>query len=122
MTVKEQHHEDHDAAGDVADPIEQGGPPAGRGNGSTSYVVSVRTPAGFTSEFRVTDKTRVETLTKRAVAYFTSHAQLTHGNYRLVLVRNGSSTDLTPSARLGESGVVAADVLSLVSADPQVDG
>lgn len=97
--------------------------PGGHGDGEHgSYVVTVRTPAGFSGEFRVTDAIRVETLTQRAVAQFKAHGQLGDGNYRLVLGRDGTSTDLVASARLGESGVVAGDVLALVVVDPQVDG
>jgi len=103
---------------DSVEVVESGG----QGGEHGSYVVTVRTPAGFSAEFRVTDAVRVEVLTQRAVAQFTAYGQLGDGNYRLVLVRDGSSTDLVASARLGESGVVAGDVLSLVVMDPQVDG
>ncbi len=87
-----------------------------------SFIVTVRTPAGFAEEFRVTEATRVETLTRKAVAYFISHNELADGNYRLVLLTEGTSADLTASARLGESGVEAGAVLALVTTDPQVDG
>lgn len=87
-----------------------------------SYTVSVKTPAGFSDTFRVTDATKVETLTRKAVNKFSSVDQLATGNYRLVLLRDGTPTSLVASARLGDSGVVAGDELALVTADPQKDG
>ncbi len=87
-----------------------------------SFDVTVRTPAGFAEQFRVTHATKVDTLTRRAVEHFVNSGQLAAGGYRLVLLRDGESTDLAASGRLGESGVRDGDVLALVTTDAQVDG
>jgi hypothetical protein len=87
-----------------------------------SFVVTVKTPAGFSKTFRVTDATRVATLTRKAVGQFIAAGELGEGNYRLVLVRSGGTTDLVASARIGDADVHAGDELALVTTDPQVDG
>lgn len=104
---------------DIAEAVPDAGQPD---DGHGSFVVTVKTPAGFGKTFRVTDHTKVETLTRKAVAQFDADGQLTSGNYRLVLMRGGTPTNLVPSSRLGDAGVVAGDQLALVTADPQVDG
>ena len=96
----------------------------GRGEDHTrrSYDVTVRTPAGFSREFRVRATMHVASLTSRAVDYFADHGRLTGDNWRLELVVDGHSAPLVASARLGDAGVHAGAMLALVSMDPQVDG
>jgi hypothetical protein len=87
-----------------------------------SYVVEVRTPAGFEARFRVHPGELVETLATHAEQFFVNKGELAPGNYRLELLRDGTTVPLTPSATLHDAGVTAGAVCALVVADPQVDG
>ncbi|SCL36364.1 hypothetical protein GA0070624_5533 [Micromonospora rhizosphaerae] len=87
-----------------------------------SYTVEVRTPAGFEALFRVHPDELVEKLATQAERHFVNKGELAPGNYRLELLKDGTTVPLTPSATLRDSGVTAGAVCALVVADPQVDG
>lgn len=108
------------AAGEVADLRETGAEPTvGRGS---SFVVTIKTPAGHEHRFRVSGEQRVETVTTRAVKYFVARGELVEGKYILAVMRDGTPEDMTASARLEDYGVREGDVLVLIVGEPQVDG
>lgn len=86
------------------------------------YSVTVRTLAGHSLHEQVRGSETVAELTAEAVAKFVRRGELTSGNYTLTLPRLGDSAGLDPTGSLSDVGVVAHDVLVLVSRDPQVDG
>ncbi|HUY48410.1 MAG TPA: hypothetical protein VMV92_22225 [Streptosporangiaceae bacterium] len=94
---------------------------AARGQDS-SFVVTIRTPAGHQHRFRVSGDQRVETVTNRGVAYFVAQGELAEGKYVLAVLRDGTPEDMTASARLEDYGVHEGDVLVLIVGEPQVDG
>lgn len=88
-----------------------------------SFVVTVRTVAGFRHRFRVRPDTRVATVMARAVDFFADRGELARGNYMLVEdTADASVRDLVDSATLQDSGVRANAQLALMSTDPMVDG
>jgi len=87
-----------------------------------SFVVTIMTPAGHEHRFRVSGEQRVETVTRRAVAYFVKHGELAEGKYVLAVMRDGTPEDMTASARLEDYGIREGDVLVLLVSEPQVDG
>ncbi|MGH2708200.1 MAG: hypothetical protein ACRDJF_12650 [Actinomycetota bacterium] len=89
---------------------------------SEELRVTIRTPAGYSSPFSIDAHERVEAVTRQAVKHFVAARQLAPGEYGLALVRGGQATDLADDARLEDCGVGEADVLSLISKGPQVDG
>ncbi len=89
---------------------------------SKELQVTIRTPAGYGELFSVGALERVEVVAWQAVKRFVAARQLAPGEYGLALVRGGEATDLADDARLEDCGVGDADVLSLISKEPQVDG
>jgi hypothetical protein len=87
-----------------------------------SYLVTVKTPAGFAARFRVHPHERVETLTRHAIKHFMDRGELGAGEYILEKVEGAATVPLTSSATLVDSGVGPDAVCVLVVASPQVDG
>lgn len=87
-----------------------------------SYIVTVRSPAGFESHFRVYGRERVATLARVAITHFESRGQLQRGDYALEKIAGGTTEPLTPTATLEDSGVGPRAVCALVVAGAQVDG
>ncbi len=86
------------------------------------FAVTVRTLAGHSQHEEVRGSETVATLTSKAVAHFVDHHQLEAGSYTLSLPRLGQAAGLDPTGTLQDVGVVAHDMLVLVSRSPQVDG
>jgi hypothetical protein len=84
--------------------------------------LTIRTPAGSSTHLTAEPKLTAGDLTRIAVDHFVGHDLLEPGRFRLGLVRHRTIVDLAPGAPLGDQGVVAGDVLHLVTCEPQVDG
>lgn len=93
----------------------------GRDRRAQRYDVTVRTLAGHSHAEEVHDAEKVSALVRKAFKAFESKGLLAEGDYALTLPRLGEA-ELDPTARLQEAGVVAGDVLVLVSRAAQVDG
>ncbi len=94
----------------------------GPGGLNRAFEVTIKTSAGHGHRFRVSEEQRVETVTRRAVAYFVKHGELAEGKYVLAVMRDGTPEDMTASARLKDYDIYEGDVLVLIVAEPQVDG
>lgn len=84
--------------------------------------VNVRTPSGFTQEFRFLQEEFVASAMAQAVAYFVEQNQLAPGDYALAVVRDGRVDPLLDTARVGDCHLTAGAELHLINETPQVDG
>lgn len=94
----------------------------GAGHGTDHpFKVTVRTLAGHSDTVTVKPSDVVAEVRDDEVKHFVAKRWLTAGEYALTLPRV-SDNELDPTATFADLGVVAHDVLVLVSRKPQVDG
>jgi hypothetical protein len=84
--------------------------------------VVIRTPAGISRDFRLSEREFVASVVAAAVARFVEHKELASGDYALGLVRDGEVESMLDTARVEDYHLAKGSELHLINAAPQVDG